>query len=361
MSKPILPAILSCSGYELTEQEKKLFNQSNPLGINLFSRNIKNKSQLKALISSIYQTIEREDILIAIDQEGGRVRRLSGPEFHDCAAAISIGSLPPQKASKAANLHAQLISYDMHDVNINTNYAPVLDTLHSNTTDALKSRCFSNDTQTIVSLATTEINTYIQNGIIPCIKHLPGHGLATTDPHLGLPIIFNTIKELEKEFIPFMKLNKCPMGMTAHILLPVIDDVLPATQSPKVIKNIIRDLIGFKGLLISDALDMHALKGTIGEKTICSLQAGCDIICYAGGQINDIKQIIDTCPSMSDKSLERFAKLKPILYNTPKINHIDELYSEYCSLLSELPPYQEEYDSTEVLNIMHQQNLTQEA
>ena len=134
MSKPIIPAMLSCSGYHLTDQEKKLFNQYNPLGINLFSRNIKDYKQLKELVTSIYETIERDDILIAIDQEGGRVRRLSGNDFHECAAAIDIGSQPIDTAIQTATLHAQIISYDMHSVNLNTNYAPVLDIIHSNTT-----------------------------------------------------------------------------------------------------------------------------------------------------------------------------------------------------------------------------------
>lgn len=353
MSKPILPAILSCNGYQLSDEEKKLFNTIHPAGINLFSRNIKDPQQLQALIQSIYQTIESNDILIAIDQEGGRVRRLTDTFYHSTAAAIDIGTLPIDKALRAAYLHAEITSYDMLKSHLNTNYAPVLDIIHADTTPALKSRCFNSDPQIVTLLAQKMIETYIKNGIAPCIKHLPGHGRAISDPHLNLPIISASIKELEKDFYPFQQLNNSPFGMTAHIIIEAIDPLYPATQSSKVINNIIRQHIGFDGLLISDAIDMHALKGSIAEKALNSLQAGCDIICYAGGNINELKQIAASCHPMSDKSLERFAKVKKITYHKKNIDDIASLYDEYQSLLSAIYPYQDKYDATEVLNIMN--------
>ena len=353
MSKPILPVILSCSGESLNDNEKKIFNQNNPLGINLFSRNIKNLSQLQELVSSIKNTIERDDVLIAIDQEGGRVRRLIGTEFHNTASAINIGQLPSNQALRCAYLHAQITSYDLHKAGINTNYAPVLDAIYSSTTSALKSRCLSDNPKIISKLAQQKLDTYLQNGIIPCIKHLPGHGRAVTDPHLSLPVISATLKELETDFFPFCQLNYSPLGMSAHIVISALDDQHPATQSPKVINDIIRGYIGFDGLLISDAIDMHALKGSISERTLNSLNAGCDAICYAGGKIDDIYNIISSCQPMSDKSLERFAKTKKIKYNQPNFDNIETLYQEYLSMLSTIPPYQEDYDATEVLNIMN--------
>lgn len=353
MSTHFVPAILSCNGYQLTDEEKRLFNQHPPLGINLFARNIKNLQQIQLLIKSIKETIERDDILIAIDQEGGRVRRLSGDEFHNTTSAINIGTLPIDKALKVSHLHAKITSYDMLKTGINTNYAPVLDTIYPFTTPALKSRCFSTNTQTIVKLAKQEIDTYLENGIIPCIKHLPGHGRAQSDPHLHLPIINSSVSELVQDFYPFSQLNYCPLGMTAHIIISAIDATHPATQSKKIIQEIIRKQIGFNGFLISDAIDMHALKGSIAEKTENSLDAGCDAICYAGGKIDDLAAIINTCKPMSDKSLERFAKVKKKTYNQNNFDNIETIYQEYLSLLSAVPPYSENYDATEVLNIMN--------
>ena len=356
MNDKILPAILSCSGTYLTDEEKYFFNNHPPLGINLFSRNIKNKQQLKNLITEIKNVIPRDNILIAIDQEGGRVRRLREPDFRSYSAAIDIGSLSQEQGILAASLQAELISDDLHLCGINVNYAPVLDIIYPNTTPALKSRCYSTNAQKTTALGKATINTYVQNAIIPCIKHIPGHGRATIDPHLHLPRITASLQELEQDIYPFQQLANSPLGMTAHIVIEAIDKEFPITQSPKAINLLIRKNIGFDGFLLSDAIDMHALKGNIGERTKLSLNSGCDAICYAMGNLEEMQQIADNCQYISDKSLERFAKLTKILHNKYKRKDIKNLEKQYNSLVGKITPYQEEYDATEVLNKLNSTN-----
>ncbi len=354
MSKEIMPAILSCLGYELTDEEKNFFSRTNPLGINIFGRNIKNKDQLKKLIKEIKEVIGREDVLIAIDQEGGRVRRLREPEFESYAAAIDIGRLPLPEAKEATKLHAKLIAEDLRELGINVDYAPVLDLIYEDTTSALKSRCFSSDEKIVAELGKEEVDTFIGCGILPCIKHMPGHGRAQTDPHLGLPVLDQNLEELQKDFYPFKQLKDCPLGMTAHVVLSAVDDKLPITQSKKGIEEIIRKEIGFEGFLISDAIDMKALKGSAGERAAKALSAGCDVVCYALGNLAEMKEIAASVPPMSDKSLERFAKATKIMHNNYYKNNRSEDISRYKKLIGNILPYQEGYDATEVLNRLQQ-------
>lgn len=343
----MLAAMLSVSGLELTDNEKYLLSQSNPLGISLFGRNIANKEQLKKLIKNIKETIGRDNVLIAIDQEGGRVRRLAEPHWPTYLSQSELDAT-------SAKYHAQLISQDLHEVGINWNYAPVLDLAFENTTTALLNRCFSSSEKQVTKLGKIMLEEYIKAGICPCIKHMPGHGRATVDPHLHLPILDFSLQELSKDFYPFQALAKeAPAGMTAHIIIPEVDDKLPITQSKKAIDTIIRGLIGFDGLLISDAIDMKALKGSIGEKTKTSLEAGCDCICYCHGIYEELLDVISNCTQMNDISLERFNKIQTIFKNrnTPDTNAKD--YYKITSSRS----YSLNYDATEVLHQLKKKPL----
>lgn len=348
--RPILPAMLSCSGLKLTDEEKYFFSRINPLGINLFGRNINNKTQLQKLVDEIKNVINREDVFLALDQEGGRVQRLTAPEYPNYAAAITLGKLPLNQAKRAAEIHAALIAHDLNEIGLNLNYAPVLDLCYPNTTEALRSRCFSADEQTVAVLGRCETDTYMANGIVPCIKHIPGHGRAQTDPHLGLPRIAAPLNQLQNDFYPFRQLRDCPLAMTAHIVISAVDDKNPVTHSRKVIRQIIRQQIGFDNLLLSDAIDMKALQGSAGDKAARAISAGCDAICYALGDMAEMQDIAANLPPMSDKSLERFAKTAKIIHNTNKQQNWLALTAEYNLLIGDIPPYQETYDATEVLN-----------
>lgn len=349
MKKDILAAILSISGKKLTDDEKFLFEKHNPAGVTLFGWNIDNKNQIKNLIKEIKEVIGRDDVIISIDQEGGRVRRLTPPEFRPYAAHIEIASLPAKKAIKAARLHTELISSDLHELGINVNFAPCLDILHHDTTEALKSRCFSNDVNITATLGKTMVDTYIKNGIIPCIKHLPGLGSVSGDPHLSLPLTNLSEKDFENELLPFKNCNHSPLAMTAHMIIPFLEKDTPLTQSKKGIKELIRNKIGFEGFLISDAIDMHALSGTLTQKVLKSLEAGCDCICYSLGNIKGLQEVCKACPKLSDEAQQRLDKALQILHNKKEITDIKSKSDEYSKLMGSITPYKESYDATEVL------------
>ena len=219
--------------------------------------NVQNPQQLKRLCQDIKETIGREDVLIAIDQEGGRVRRLVEPEFTPLAEQQRLNTV------ELAKQHAFLVAHDLKNCGINVNFAPVLDICYEFTSAVLRGRCFDGDEKQIAILGKAMVDEFMANGVCPCVKHLPGHGRAKSDPHLELPVIDDDIKTLQTDFYPFKQLKDAPMGMVAHLLLTKIDNSLPSSESPSVIKNIIRKEIGFSGFLVSDAIMMQALKGSI--------------------------------------------------------------------------------------------------
>ena len=350
MNNPMLAAILSVAGTSLTDEEKFILEKSNPVGIALFGRNIQNKTQLKTLIKEIKEIIGRKDVLIAIDQEGGRVRRLTPPDYRPFAAHIEIGQLPFEKAKQAAQLHAELIANDFHELGINVNFAPCIDRLYDDTTEALKSRCFSNDLNVVSILGKTMVDTYIKNGILPCIKHMPGLGSAINDPHLSLPQTPLSKELFEADLKPFIECNHSPLAMTAHLLIPHIDKENALTQSKQGIKLLIREKIGFNGFLISDGIDMHALKGTLSQKAITTIEAGCDCICYSMGNTAGLKELSENCPKLSAEAQQRLDNALQILHNVYEQPNIEYLSDEYSKLLKHITPYKETYDATEVLH-----------
>jgi len=356
MERPILAAMLSLPSPRLGDDEKRLLAKYNPLGISLFGRNIENLPQVKALVKEIKETIGRDDILIAVDQEGGRVCRLQGDGFYPLASMQQLGKIAAEKsmelATATATQHVALTCCDLKKSGINFNYAPVLDKAYPDTTPALRSRCLGEDEKLIAKLGRAMLQEYAVNHICPCIKHLPGHGRAVVDPHLHLPVIHASLKELEKDFYPFQQLSDAPAGMTAHVVIEAVDN-LPATQSPKVINEIIRGAIGFDGLLISDAIDMKALTGTSAEKAAASLAAGCDAVCYCSGNINEMESVCRACTNLADKSLIRFAKVKNIIQSEVNIN---ALADEYYRTVGTIETYDSQYDATEVLHQMQQKN-----
>lgn len=356
MEKPILAAMLSCKGTSLSDREKYIFAKCNPLGVSLFGRNIQTPEQTKKLCQEIRETIDRDDVLIAVDQEGGRVRRLVEPYYRAYSSQYRLGQIAIrygiETAIEAAKLHAKLIASDLKNLGINWNYAPVIDVEHSNTAEVLRSRTFGKGNDIIAQLGAVMIDTYCDYGICPCIKHLPGLGSGSLDPHLALPKINKSLEALEKDFAPIRALNYCPAAMTAHILLSEIDSVNPLTQSQKGIEQIIRTNLGYEGFLISDAIDMHALGGTLGEKTTSSLEAGCDAICYCGGIIDEIEEVVANCNFLTDKSIIRFEKIKKVFHNKKSICDVVVEEARYQKLIGKVEEYNDSYDATETLNRM---------
>lgn len=348
MPKPILSAMLSCAGTKLTDEEKYLFSSSNPLGITLFSRNLQSKEQTAKLIEEIKNTINREDVLIAVDEEGGRVARLQSIMTTEYVSAEILGNSPVEYTQ----MQADLISSEMLSLGINVNYAPVVDRKTYPENPVLKGRCFSQEGKKIVVYAKAMAETYINNGICPCIKHLPTHFSAQEDPHLRSLQTELSLSELEKETSYLQKFADYPMGMTAHIILKSIDSEYPVTMSKKVISEFLRGHLNFDGLLVSDAIDMHALQGDIINRALLSLDAGIDVICYCSGIYKDLYAICEEKRFMTEKSLIRFAKVKKIIHNTIKNKDMTDIKKRYYQEFANKQKVQYGYDATETLNQM---------
>lgn len=347
MSKPIFPAFLSCQGEKLTDEEKRLFSNVNPLGICLFAigcENIKNRRQLQKLTTEIKETIGREDVLIAVDQEGGRVRRLSGPEFTPVAEQKRINT------AELAEEHAYLISSDLKSSGINVNFAPVLDIEYEFTSQALKGRCLPGDLQQVAELGKIMLEEYQNRGICPCVKHLPGHGRGAADPHLELPIIRDDLAVLAQDFYPFKFNSSAPMGMVAHILLEKVDDKYPATLSKQVIQRIIRGEIGFSGLLVSDAIVMRALKGSITERAEQAVAAGCEIICLGNADFAANQELCHARIAFSDSAAEKLQQVAQIVHRNKIFTDYEHVKKNYCEKLKNIIGYDSKYDATEVLS-----------
>lgn len=355
--KPILACMLSVGGLTLTDDEKRLLSKANPLGVTLFKRNISDKEQVKALTDSIKSIIGREDVLIAVDQEGGRVCRFAPPIWQDYLSQYALGSVPKERQEEIISLHGKLIAYDLKELGVNLNFAPVLDVSYSDTTDALRSRIFSSDEKQVALNGKTLLDTYLQNGICPCVKHLPGHGRAVVDPHLHLPIIMQPLKELEKDFYPFQFVAKDAIaGMTAHIVISDVDDK-PVTQSKKAIDEIIRKRLGFSGFLFSDAIDMKALHGSLTQRVQNSLSAGCDAVCYCFGIWDEMNEVIAACSELTDEAYARLSKIKQVI-NRPisdfDVKNAKRRYAELSSLSCNLSS---DYDAVEILHQMNAKNV----
>ncbi|MBE6450245.1 MAG: beta-N-acetylhexosaminidase [Alphaproteobacteria bacterium] len=351
-NREILSCMLSVSGFTLTDDEKFLLSKSNPLGITLFKRNINTKEQVKNLIKSIKDVIGRDDVLIATDQEGGRVCRFSEPEWNGYLSQGELGSLSDDDGDELLRLHAELIAQDLNELGVNWNYAPVLDVAYPHTTDALKSRVLSFDEKQVAKKGKILLETYSQNGICPCIKHLPGHGRAVVDPHLQLPVLTQSLQELEKDFFPFKSISQDAVaGMTAHIVISAVDDK-PITQSKKAIDEIIRKEIGFNGFLISDAIDMKALSGSLTQKVDGSLDAGCDAVCYCFGKVEEAEEVINASKPLTDKAYQRFEKIKSLINQKVVFTDKEKKYNRYLQLAQKTKKIHSDYDAVEILHQM---------
>lgn len=287
------PVIFGCSGLSLTKEEQAFFKDTQPLGFILFKRNIQDKSQLKTLIEDLKSTLFQENPPILIDQEGGRVARLTSPHWVHTPASALLAKGPLEEAKHCVYAAYTQIAADLRDVGITVNCAPVLD-LHVEGADPIMGdRSFSSDPKIVAELGNVAIQALQEGSIIPVMKHIPGHGAATCDSHTALPIIPLSEKELEPHFLPFKINARCPWAMTAHIIYSALDPHYPATQSPFIIHNIIRKKIGFQGFLVSDDLGMKALKGSFAERARRSLEAGCNAVLHCSGKLNEMMEVME--------------------------------------------------------------------
>jgi beta-N-acetylhexosaminidase len=303
--------ITGLAGEAMSAEEWRFLQEARPCGLILFKRNCQSPEQVRALINGFKDAIGSDDLLILIDQEGGRVQRLQPPHWRQLPPAANFGLLyreDPALALNAARAVAQVTAMDLRALGLNTNCAPVLDLPAPGLTDAIGNRAFGPDIDMIVALGRAVAEGLMHGGVLPVMKHLPGHGRAKSDSHKMLPIVPNTLDELaDTDFAPFRALNDLPIGMTAHILFTDIDRNGPATTSRLVVETVIRGEIGFDGLLLSDDLSMQALSGSIGERTRAVLSAGCDVALHCSGNLAEMRDVAASTSELDGSGYDRFA------------------------------------------------------
>ena len=304
------PAIFGVEGPTLNAKEADLFEGIKPFGFILFARNIDNPHQVKELVSDLKATLNGEPCLVLIDQEGGRVARLRPPHWPDYPSGARFGeryAADPEAALAAMRLNSRLIAADLAELGINVDCLPVLDVPVEGGHDVIGDRAYSTDPDVVSALARAACDGLMEGGVLPVIKHIPGHGRAMADSHKELPSVDATLSELrDTDFAPFKALADIPLGMTGHILFTALDEQDSVTTSPRIIADIIRGEIGFDGLLMSDDLNMEALAGTLGERAARAQGAGCDVALHCNGDFDQMTQVAAALEPPSNKAMERF-------------------------------------------------------
>ena len=324
--------IFGCDGLTLTPLETQFFRDANPWGFILFARNIDTPDQVRRLTSQLRDAVGWHAPIL-IDQEGGRVQRLRAPYWRDFKPPLDdIQTKPDPK--RAMWLRGRLIADDLSRVGIDVNCAPTLDVATEITHPFLRNRCYGTQAQQVADMGRAMVDGLAAGGVAAVMKHMPGHGRGTADSHKHLPRVTASRRALDSDFAPFKSLNDLSMGMSAHIVMEAIDPHFPATQSSDCI-DIIRDEIGFDGLLMTDDISMQALTGSVCERGQKALFAGCDIVLHCNGDLAEM-QTIAGLGSMIPSAQKRadFAALnRPKAYRSSTENvDIDALDAEFQSL-----------------------------
>ncbi|MDZ7588913.1 MAG: beta-N-acetylhexosaminidase [Parasphingorhabdus sp.] len=302
------PVIFGTSGLALTADERAFFREADPAGYILFGRNIENRKQVRTLTDSLRDLHGRDDLPILIDQEGGRVARMTAPEwpkFPTGEVFDHVYAASPVTAMQAARLNAQAIAEILREVGITVNCLPLLDVRQAETVAAIGDRALGSDPMQVAALGRAIIDGQRRGGVVSVMKHMPGHGRAVVDSHHELPRVTASAVELECDLAPFATLKDCVMGMTAHIVYTAWDSERCASLSPVVISDIIRGRIGFDGLLMSDDLDMKALAGDVPSRARDVVAAGCDLALNCWGRMDEMVGIANLLGDISELSRAR--------------------------------------------------------
>ena len=300
--------ICGCAGLVLSAEERAFLARSRPWGLILFKRNVEAPDQLRRLVSDFRESVDRPDAPVLIDQEGGRVQRLAPPNWQAYPAASAYGAVAltdRPAAIEAAKLGGRLIAHDLGDAGLTIDCAPVLDLPAPGSSNVVGNRAFGRTPDLIGTLGRAFAEGLLDGGILPVIKHMPGHGRAEVDSHFELPVVKADRAALESDFEPFRRLADLPIAMTAHVIYTAIDPDRPATISGPVIDAIIRGAIGFKGLLLSDDLSMQALDGDLGQRAEAALAAGCDMALHCNGKLDEADAVASAAPVLSGKAARR--------------------------------------------------------
>lgn len=301
--------ILGCATTALTPDEVSLFQDHKPWGLILFARNIGSREEIIALTAHFRDIVGNVSAPVFIDQEGGRVQRIKAPITQNYPSGAALGAIYKQNAQQGTNvarMMSRLHAADLLPLGINADCLPVLDVPVEGSHDVIGNRAYGYTPKAVAEMGLAAAEGLLEGGVLPVIKHIPGHGRALVDSHKDLPIVDTDIETLrEHDFEPFKELAHMPMAMTAHVIYSALDATAPATTSRKVVETVIRQDIGFDGLLMTDDLSMHALSGDFGDRAKASFAADCDVVLHCNGLMDEMVAVCEAVPVLTGKALER--------------------------------------------------------
>jgi beta-N-acetylhexosaminidase len=304
--------ITGISATELSAAEREFVRAQRPWGFILFKRNIETPEQVLRLVGELRKAVADPEAPVLIDQEGGRVQRFGPPNWPVYPPGAVFGALydiDRRLGLSAARLSARLIAADLYEAGVNVDCLPLADVPVAGADAVIGNRAYGTEPAKVAAIARAVTEGLQQGGILPVLKHIPGHGRATADTHFGLPVVDTSKSELERtDFAAFQPLADLPMAMTAHVVFSALDPAQPATTSATIIEQVIRGVIGFQGLLMSDDVSMNALAGSIAERTRAIIGAGCDMVLHCNGKLDEMREVAAETPELSGRALERAAK-----------------------------------------------------
>lgn len=322
--------ILDADGLRLSSDEIAFFRDVLPFGFILFARNIDSADQVRALCADMRNAVGYE-CPITIDQEGGRVQRLRAPQWREWLPPLDFVTAAGDQAERAMYLRGRVIAHELRAIGVDSNCAPMVDVACDNSHPFLRNRCYGSDAATVATLGRAHAQGMLDGGVLPVVKHIPGHGRATQDSHFDLPTVAAPRADLDaQDFAPFKALNDLPMGMTAHLVYDAIDTA-PATLSRKVM-DMIRTDIGFDGLIMTDDISMKALSGSLTDLSRGALDAGCDVILHCNGTLAERMEVAAAAGEMGAEA-QRRAEAALAARHTPDDIDISAADAELESLL----------------------------
>lgn len=334
------PLFLGLSGTALSDAERNFFTSVDPAGFILFKRNVTERAQLRALTDSLRALSGRDDVPILIDQEGGRVARMQPPEwpaFPKGEQFDRLYDIAPMTAIEAARHNAHALAAMLVEVGINVDCLPLLDVRQPGAHDIIGDRALGSEPMRVAAMGEAVIEGLRAGGVVGVIKHMPGHGRAMADSHVELPVVTADAADLETDLAPFIKLAGSPMAMTAHVVFTAWDAERCASRSPKVIGEIMRGRIGFDGLLMSDDLGMHALKGGFRERAADVIAAGTDIVLHCSGDMAEMEAVASAVGPIAEASRTRLDRAMATIAGARAEKPLAELMAKRDALLAVLP------------------------
>jgi len=331
------PLILGLAGPDLTDAERGFFREVDPAGFILFKRNVVDRAQVRALAHALRALSGRDNVPILIDQEGGRVARMQPPEwpaFPPGAAFDRLYDLAPMSAIEAIRADAQALAVMLREVGVNVDCLPLLDVRQPGAHDIIGDRALGSEPLRVAALGRATLEGLKAGGAVGVVKHMPGHGRAMADSHVELPVVDAPAEALEADLRPFATLNWAPMGMTAHVVYTAWDSDQCASLSSKVIGEIIRGRIGYDGLLMSDDLGMHALKGSFTERTAGVIAAGCDVGLHCSGDMEEMEACAKGVGEITPRARERLDAAMATIAGGAEAASFDDLIAKRDALLA---------------------------